>query len=77
MASMSWLISGWLPGRQIMSPRDTSTSSVSRIDTDIGGNASSTGPSNVSIPAMVVVIPDGSTTTSSPGRNTPPATTPA
>ena len=45
--------------------------------TDIGGNASSTGPSAVSIDAIVEVKPDGSTTTSSPGLNTPPAICPA
>ena len=52
-------------------------SSASRTVTDMGGNASSTGPSKVSMPATVVVRPDGSTITSSPGRNTPPATRPA
>ncbi len=41
------------------------------------GNASSTGPSKVSIDAILVLRPDGSTTTSSPGFITPPATVPA
>ena len=50
---------GWLCGRQIMSPRDTSMSSASRSETDIGGNASSTGPSEVSIDAIRVVKPRG------------------
>ena len=36
-------------------------SSSSRTVTDIGGNASSTGPSAVSIAAIRVVKPDGST----------------
>ena len=60
-----------------MSPRETSTSSSSRSVTDSGGNASSSSPSKVSMPAMRVVRPDGSTTTSSPARNTPEATSPA
>ena len=68
---------GWLFGRQIMSPRLTSRSSVSRIVTDIGGTASSTGPSAVSIDAIVDVNPDGSTTTSSPTLYVPLATWPA
>ncbi len=46
-------------------------SSASRMVTDIGGNASSTGPSKVSMPATVVVSPDGSTMTSSPGAEHP------
>ena len=58
---------GMLFGRQIMSPRLTSMSSASRTLTDIGGNASSTGPPNSSTPAIVVRNPLGSTTTSSPG----------
>ena len=45
--------------------------------TDIGGTASSIGPPYMSMPATVVVKPDGSTTTSSPGRNMPLATWPA
>ena len=45
--------------------------------TAIGANASSTGPSNVSIDRMVDVNPDGSTMTSSPGLSTPLATVPA
>ena len=35
---------GTLPGRQIRSPRETSRSSASRTVTDMGANASSTGP---------------------------------
>ena len=60
-----------------MSPRAMSISSASRIVTDIGGNASSTGPSAVSIAVIRVVNPDGSTITSSPGLSTPEATCPA
>jgi GTPase len=51
-----------------------STSSVSRIVTDIGGNASSISRSKRSMPAMVLVMPEGRTRTSSPGLSTPPAT---
>ena len=60
-----------------MSPRETSTSSSSRTVTDIGGNASAISLSNRSMPAIVEVMPLGSTTTSSPGLSTPPATMPA
>ena len=77
IASMSWVTVGMLFGRQIMSPRLTSMSSARRTLTDIGGNASSTGPSYSSMPAIVVVNPLGSTTTSSPGRSIPLATWPA
>ena len=49
---MSWPMAGRLFGRQIMSPRLTSSSSSRRMVTDIGGVASSTGPSAVSIDAM-------------------------
>lgn len=42
--------------------------------TDSGGTACSSGPSKVSIAAMVEVSPDGSTTTSSPAAMIPPAT---
>ena len=77
MASMSWPTSGWLCGRQIMSPREMSISSVRVMATDIGANASSTGPSGPSMRSMVVAKPDGSATTSSPGLSTPPAIVPA
>ena len=77
MASMSWLTVGWLCGRQIMSPRDTSMSSSRRSETDIGGNASSIGPSAVSMAATRVVKPDGSTMTESPGLKMPAETWPA
>ena len=61
-----------------MSPRLTSRSSASRIVTDIGGERLVDGsPPGPSIAAIVDVKPDGSTTTSSPGLNTPPATVPA
>ncbi len=68
---MSWATVGRLWTRQIMSPRLMSRSSARRIVTDIGGNASSTGPSAVSIAAIVDVNPDGSTMTSSPALNMP------
>jgi hypothetical protein len=76
-ASRSWIVCGTLPGRQIRSPRETSRSSASRRVTDIGANASSTGPRGLSMPAIVVVRPLGSTCTSSPVRSTPLATVPA
>jgi hypothetical protein len=60
-----------------MSPRETSRSSSRRTVTDIGANASSSGPSCVSTDATFERAPLGSTTTSSPGRNTPPAIWPA
>ena len=65
IASMSCATDGLLFGRQIRSPRDTSSSSASRMVTDIGGYASSTGPSAVSMEVIRVVNPDGST---SPGQ---------
>ena len=52
-------------------------SSARVIDTAIGGNASSTGPVGPSMVAIRLGFPDGSTTTSSPGRITPLATVPA
>ena len=77
IASMSWLGFGALLTRAIMSPRDTSTSSSRRTVTDMGGNASEISSSNRSMPWILEVMPDGSTTTSSPGLRTPPATWPA
>ena len=77
IASMSWLTVGALCGRQIMSPRLMSISSARRIVTLIGEEASSIGPPNWSTEATVVLKPDGSTRTSSPARNWPPATCPA
>ncbi len=47
------------------------------MTTAMGGKASSTGPSAVSIVWMVVATPDGMMTTGSPWRNTPLATDPA
>jgi hypothetical protein len=41
--------------------------------TDIGGNASAISRSCRSMPAMRDVMPLGSTSTSSPGLSTPPA----
>ncbi|CNV77495.1 Uncharacterised protein [Mycobacterium tuberculosis] len=52
-------------------------SSASRTETAIGGNASATGPFGPSIAVIRVVLPIGSTTTSSPERITPLATVPA
>jgi hypothetical protein len=49
MASMSWDHRGLVVRRQIMSPRLMSISSARRMVTDIGANASSTGPSAVSM----------------------------
>ncbi len=60
-----------------MSPLATPTGSASVMATAMGGNASSTCPSAVSIVRMVVATPDGITTTGSPGRKTPLATVPA
>ena len=77
IASMSWPTWGRLRTRQIMSPRDTSTSSLRRMVTAIGEKASVAGPCALSMEATVELRPDGSTTTSSPGLNTPPATVPA
>lgn len=39
--------------------------------TDCGANASSSGPSKVSIPIIVEVAPEGRTVTASPTRTTP------
>jgi hypothetical protein len=47
------------------------------MDTDIGENASSTGPEKVSIDLILEIKPDGKTTIASPVRKTPPATLPA
>ena len=77
MASRSCPEDGLLCGRQIMSPREMSMLSANRMVTDIGAKASSTGPSKVSMLAMVVVSPEGRIKTSSPGRNTPPSMRPA
>ena len=77
IASMSWLGLGAFLTRAIMSPRLTSTSSSRRTVTDIGGKASSISSSKRSMPAILEVMPLGSTTTSSPGLRTPPATMPA
>ena len=59
-----------------MSPRETSISSLKRRATLMVGNAASTSPSKVSMPATVVRWPLGRTTTSEPGQITPPATWP-
>ena len=61
-----------------MSPRLMSISSASAMVTDMFGErlARSDRPT-ASTPAMVDVRPDGSTITSSPGSNAPPATVPA
>ena len=77
VASSSRAATGWSSGSTSMSPRGTSISSSSRIVTDIPGTAASIGPSAVSTDATRVRSPDGSTSTSSPARQTPPATWPA
>jgi hypothetical protein len=63
--------------RAITSPREMSMSSARLIDTAIGGNASATGPVGESMAVMLLDLPLGSTTISSPTRMTPPATVPA
>ena len=78
MASMSWAAAGRLCGRQIMSPREMSTSSSSSSVTDIGANASrDLGPGRLDHGCTLVANPDGRCSTSSPGLSTPPATWPA
>ena len=74
---MSWAAAGRLFGRQIMSPREISTSSSSRSVTDIGANASAISVPAASIRRTRVEKPDGRCSTSSPGLSTPPATWPA
>ena len=74
---MSEVKVGRLFGRHNTSPRDTAMSSVSVITTAMGGNASATSPSAVTMESIREVVPDGSTSTSSPGRSTPLATVPA
>jgi hypothetical protein len=76
-ASISWATVGTLWGRQSMSPRLMSRWSFRVTVTDIGGKASSTGPSAVSIDSIVVSRPLGSTRTGSAGLITPEATVPA
>ena len=76
-ASKRRLMVGWLEGRQIRSPRETSTSSSSRSVTAIGGKACATGPSGVSIDAILEDFRDGITITSSPWLKMPPTTDPA
>ena len=68
---------GGLPGETIMSPRPTSSSSASTTVAVSGGSTDSAGPRGVSMRAIVEVSPEGSTSTSSPVRSTPPATRPA
>ena len=52
-------------------------SSSSVITTAMGGKASATSPSAVTIDAIREEVPEGITNTSSPGRSTPLATVPA
>ena len=77
VASMSCELVGRLFGRHSTSPRDTAMSSSSVTTTAIGGKASRTSPSAVTIDSIRDVVPVGSTSTSSPGRSTPDATVPA
>src|SRR6266545_611721 len=76
-ASSSCATMGGRSGSASRFPRETSTSSASRIVTDCGGTASSIAPSDVSTDSTRERSPDGSTRTSSPARHTPPATLPA
>ena len=68
---------GRLCGRQIMSPRETSRSASSLIVTDIGAQASSRDPFEVSTEVIRASSPLGNTTTGSPARDTPAAICPA
>ncbi len=77
IASKRRLAVGWLDGRQIMSPRETSSWSSSRSVTAIGGKLCSTGPLGVSIAAILDFFRDGRAITSSPWRKMPPAIEPA
>ena len=77
MASISRAATGACSGAQMRSPRPTSRSSASRTATDSGGTASSRVPSKVSIAAIVVCAPAGSTVTASPTASVPPASWPA
>lgn len=78
MASISCPTAGRLPGRQIMAPRPTSMSSLSRRVTAMGGNPSVSGsPPGARISKIVEVMPEGRTVTFSPTRNTPLAIVPA
>ena len=77
IASKRWLALGWLEGRQIMSPREMSSSSSSRRVTAIGGKDWVTAPFGVSIAAIVEVRREGRTITSSPCLKMPPTTEPA
>jgi hypothetical protein len=74
---MSEVSVGRLLGRHSTSPRDTAMSSASVITTAMGGKASATSPSAVTMEAIRDVVPEGSTSSSSPGRSTPLATVPA
>lgn len=77
VASTSWVMAGTPELGAIRSPRETSTSSLSRIVTDCGAHAMSTLSPSASMPSMVLVRPDGSTVTASPTRSTPEAIWPA
>ncbi len=60
-----------------MSPRLTSISSSRQTATDMGANASSSSPSQVTMDFTRLVRPEGSTVTGSPRRTTPEASVPA
>src|ERR1700757_3456093 len=69
---------GRLLGRHSRSPRPTSIWSASSTHTALEANASPSGtPPGPQIADTVVVKPEGRTTISSPGLNTPAATVPA
>jgi hypothetical protein len=77
VASSTETTCGGSSAEQMASPRLTSSCSASRTVTACRATALSSSPSAVSIPAMVVRWPEGSTTTSSPTRSVPLATVPA
>ncbi len=64
-------------GAAITSPREQSISSASVSVTDCPATASSRSPSNVTMRATVLVLPEGRTRTLSPGAIVPVATSPA
>src|ERR1035441_3109189 len=68
---------GRLPESASMSPRLTSISSSRQTATDMGANASSSSPSQVTMDLTRLVRPEGSTVTGSPLRTTPEASVPA
>ncbi len=76
VASMSLVGAGVAPAA-IRSPREMSRSSASRTVTDCGAHARSVSRPSASMPATVLVSPEGRTVTGSPTRSTPEANWPA